>query len=65
MRRYALVSGAVFALVAIAQLARLLFRWPLQVASMNVPLWPSAFAVVIAGALAMWGFRTASTLPHS
>jgi hypothetical protein len=62
MRRYATVSGVFFGLLAIVQLARLLFRWPVHVASMSVPLWASALAVVIAGALATWAFRTSSTL---
>jgi hypothetical protein len=61
MRQYATVSGVIFGLVAAGQLARLLFRWPVQVASVSVPLWPSALAVVIAAALATWAFRTAST----
>ena len=63
MRRYANVSGAIFGVMAIAQLARLLFRWPVQVASVSVPLWPSALAVVIACALATWAFRIASAVP--
>lgn len=62
MRRYATVSGVFFGLLATGQLVRLLFRWPVQVASVSVPLWPSALAVVIAGALATWAFRAASTL---
>ena len=62
MRRYATVSGVFFALLATAQLARLLLRWPVRVASVSVPLWPSALAVVIAAAFAAWAFRTAYTL---
>lgn len=62
MRSYLKVSGLLFGLVAIAQLVRLLFRWPVQVASMSVPLWISALAVFVAGALALWAFRTAATL---
>jgi hypothetical protein len=62
MRGYERVSGVFFGLLAAMQLARLLFRWPVQVATMNVPLWVSALAVVITGALATWGFRTASAL---
>ena len=62
MRTYEKVSGLLFGLLAIVQLVRLLFRWPVQVASVSVPLWVSAVAVVIAGALALWAFRTASTL---
>jgi hypothetical protein len=62
MRRYATVSGVFFGLLATVQLVRLLFRWPVQVASVSVPLWVSALAVVITGALATWAFRTATTL---
>lgn len=61
MRHYAKVSGVFFALLAILQLARLLFRWPVQIASVNLPLWLSALAVVVTGALATWAFRTATT----
>lgn len=65
MRRYEMVSGVFFGLLATGQLARLLFRWPAQVASVSVPLWVSALAVVITGALATWAFRTASKVrPH-
>jgi hypothetical protein len=61
MRRYEQVSGVFFSLVAIVQLARLVLRWPVQVASVSVPLWASAVAVVITAALAAWAFRAAST----
>lgn len=62
MRRYERVSGVFFGLLATVQLARLLFRWPVQVASVSVPLWVSALAVAITASLAIWAFRTASTL---
>lgn len=65
MHRYERVSGIFFGLLASVQLARLLFRWPVQVDSVSVPLWVSALAVVITGSLATWAFRTASTSrPH-
>jgi hypothetical protein len=60
MRRYEQVSGVFFSLIAIVQLARLLLRWPVQVATVSVPLWASAIAVLITAALAAWAFRTAS-----
>ena len=60
MGRYEKVSGVFFGLLASVQLARILLRWPVQVASVNVPLWVSAIAVIITGALAVWAFRTAS-----
>jgi hypothetical protein len=60
MRQYALVSGTLFSLLAVMQLVRLLLRWPVQVAGVAVPLWPSVLAVVITGGLAIWAFRVAS-----
>lgn len=59
MRRYALVSGGVFTLLAAVQLTRTLVRWPVQVADVTVPVWASGCAFVIASALALWAFRTA------
>ena len=59
MRRYALVSGSFLAILAAVQLLRLVRAWPVQVAGVHVPLWPSAAAVVIAGSLALWAFRAA------
>jgi hypothetical protein len=61
MRRYEQVSGAFFSLLAFVQLVRLLMRWPVQVASVDVPLWASAVAVVVTATLATWAFRIAST----
>jgi hypothetical protein len=57
MRRYTLISGLVFTLVACAQLFRLALRWPVRVATVDVPLWVSGIAVLIAGSLAIWAFR--------
>jgi hypothetical protein len=60
MRRYEQVSGLFFSLLAIVQLTRLVLRWPIQVASVSVPLWASAIAVIITTALATWAFRTST-----
>ena len=57
MRRYTLVSGLFLTLLACVQLVRLLLRWPVRVAGVDVPLWVSGIAAVIAGALAIWAFR--------
>jgi hypothetical protein len=64
MLRYERISGLFFSLLAAVQLIRLLFRWPVQVASVSVPLWPSVIAVLILSALATWAFRAASALPQ-
>lgn len=59
MRRYAHVSGAFFGLLAALQLVRAVLAWPVQVASVTIPVWVSGLAFVIASALAVWAFRTA------
>ena len=60
---YEHVSGMAFSLIAIVQLARLVARWPVQVATVSVSLWVSAVAFVIAAALAAWAFT--ATTPSS
>jgi len=56
LSRYLTISATVFAVVALAHLARALAQWPVQIGPIAVPLelsWPAA---VIAGALSIWGF---------
>lgn len=59
MNRYAQVSATLFALVSVLQLMRVVRGWPAQVGDVAIPVWVSACAFVVAGALAFWGFRTA------
>ncbi len=59
MRRYELVSGIFFTIIALAQLARTLLGWPVQVDGFTVPVWISGVAFLIAGGLAVWAFRSA------
>jgi hypothetical protein len=57
MQRYAKVSGVLFALIALVQLTRALMGWPVQVATVTVPVWVSGLACVIAGGFALWAWR--------
>lgn len=57
MSRYTLVSGLFLALLACAQLLRVIMQWPVRVATVDVPVWASVIAAVIAGSLAIWAFR--------
>ena len=59
MRRYVQVSGAFFCLVAAVQLTRTVLGWPVQVATVTVPLWASVVAFLVTSAFAIWAFRTA------
>jgi hypothetical protein len=54
----AVLSTCVFlALIAVAHLLRVVFQVPVVVGSVNVPLWPSAPAVLVVGGLAVWLWR--------
>ena len=59
MRAYLRVSGAVFGVIALLHIVRLLLDWPAQVAGWVVPLWVSWIAILAAGALCVWAFRLA------
>jgi hypothetical protein len=63
MRRYELVSGIVFTIIAVAQATRTLLGWPMQVAGVNIPVIASAVAFLVTGTLAVWAFRSARMPP--
>jgi len=56
-RLYLLISGAVFALVAVGHLVRATSGWPLRVGEWDVPVWVSWVAVALAGSLSVWAQR--------
>jgi hypothetical protein len=58
MPRYEQVSGAVFAVIAIAQLTRALLQLPAQVGTFTIPVWFSFVAFAFMGGLAVWAFRS-------
>lgn len=58
--KYAVVSGAVFGLVAILQAARAFNQVPVHVGSLEIPVLASWVAAVIAGGLCVWAFRSRS-----
>lgn len=60
MHRYVLVSGAFLSLLTFLQLLRVVMQWPVRVATIDVPVWISGVAAVIAGGLAIWAFRVAT-----
>ncbi len=58
MARYERVSGTLFALIAVAQLARAVLGLPAQVDTLAIPVWFSFVAFVVTAWLAVWGFRS-------
>ena len=59
MARYEQVSGALFSVIAIAQLVRAVLGLPAQVGTFAIPVWFSFVAAGITGGLAIWAFQSA------
>jgi hypothetical protein len=55
------VAGTIFGLMCLAQLLRLMTRIEIFVAGRQIPLWPSALGVLIAGGLSLWMWKLSST----
>ena len=53
------VASTVFGLMALAQLGRLVIQPVIVVAGITLPLWPSAVACALLGALSAWLWRLA------
>jgi hypothetical protein len=55
------IAGLVFGLMGLAQCLRLIIRPEVLVAGHQLPLWPSALAFAILGALSLWMWKLART----
>ncbi len=58
---YCVVSGVLFALVAVVHLLRIVYGIDVTVEGVAIPLSVSWIAVVVPGALVVWALRTART----
>ena len=58
---YLVVSGAIFGIVAIVHVVRMIYQWPAQIGTWTVPLWVSGVAIVISGVLGLWALRLTCT----
>ena len=56
--RYVVVSGVMFGFIALVQLLRAVNQVPVQVGEVEIPVWASWVAVVIAGSLCAWAFAS-------
>lgn len=59
------VASAVFGLLFLGQLMRLVMRVNVSVGSHAVPQWPSAVAVLVLGALCFWLWKLSMTPPSA
>lgn len=56
-KTYCLLAGAIFALVALVHLLRILMGWGAAIGGWSVPIWISWVGLVVAGGLAYFGFK--------
>jgi uncharacterized membrane protein YhaH (DUF805 family) len=54
---YLTVTAALFLVMAVAHLLRIILGWHVEIGGLSIPLWVSWLAVLVAGALAYIGFR--------
>jgi hypothetical protein len=55
-KTYITVTAALFLVVAIMHLLRIIFGWSVEIGSLSIPFWVSWLGVLVAGALAYFGF---------
>jgi hypothetical protein len=56
--KYAVVSGAIFGVIAVLQAVRAFVQWPVQVGSFEIPVAVSWVAAIVAGSLCVWAFSS-------
>lgn len=59
-QRFARLAAVIFAIVALAHLWRALAGLEIAIGGVNIPVWASWIAAVVAGFLAYLGFTTES-----
>ena len=50
------VTATLFLVVAIMHLLRIIFGWSVEIGGLSIPFWVSWLGVLVAGALAYFGF---------
>lgn len=60
---YQTVSGLAFGLVTLGHGIRAVRELPVQVGATSIPVWVSWVAVVVAGGLCLWAFRSSAANP--
>ena len=58
-KTYLVLTGTLFGLQTFGQLFRVIYQVPIQVGPVNIPVWPSAFGLVVTLLLCVWAFRLA------
>jgi hypothetical protein len=58
-KTYCTISGALFSLVALGHLLRIMGNLPVTVGTMSIPMYVSWGGLIVPALLAIWAFRTA------
>jgi hypothetical protein len=58
-KTFCTLAAAIFGLIAVLQLIRIVMGWSVTLNGADVPFWASLVAVVVAGTLSFVGFRAA------
>ena len=58
-KSFFLIAGAIFAIVALAHLLRIVMAVPVTIGSWAVPIWVSWLGMILAGGLSYFGLRLA------
>ena len=59
-KTFIIVAGAIFAVVALLHVLRILMGWPAVIGGWEVPMWVSWIALVVAGGLSYFGLSLAT-----
>lgn len=59
VRKYLLVSGAIFALVSLGHLFRMIYGLEFHFGSVTVPMWASWLGFLVPAVLSGWAFKLA------
>jgi hypothetical protein len=63
-RTYNTVTAALFLIVAVLHLLRIIFGWTAEIGGLAIPMWVSWLGLLVAGALAYSGFRLMIAYAH-
>lgn len=58
-KTFTIMTGAIFALVALLHVLRILMEWPAMIGGWTVPMWVSWIGLVVAGGLSYFGLSLA------
>jgi Mn2+/Fe2+ NRAMP family transporter len=63
-KMFSMLAGIIFTLVALFHLVRIYMDWPVMIADWSVPKWVSWVGLIVAGGLAIFGFRFTANDEH-